>query len=300
MLNEEFPPRLELVLKALSISRGRLAAELGVDKSVVSRWLNGANAPTGHNLSNLTAFVAARRTGFTMLDWELEPPKLATKLGVVNGTDGANGHAPPMTDFLPPAILRDALHTTASRAEDYEGFWRSTRVSNEHPGRFVHDRILITRGDHGLLRVRTGVIEMRFDGISIPHQTQLFGISVDAKTGVFLFAIFNAVLRHRADVMDGLTLTCTRTAGGTAVVGACLMERTGVLSGDMEADEARYEASIESNPLAPQGSISAKVRDHLFRDSGPTALERGGEAMLTMAFAASMARGPMTGVPWPE
>lgn len=70
MIDGHFPAKLELALKACSMSRGRLAAELGVDKSVVSRWLNGANAPSGHNLSSLTAVVAARFEGFTMLDWE--------------------------------------------------------------------------------------------------------------------------------------------------------------------------------------------------------------------------------------
>ncbi len=64
----EFAPRLALALKALSISRGHLASALGVDKSVISRWLNGANMPSGFNLSGLTTMVAARRPGFTMLD----------------------------------------------------------------------------------------------------------------------------------------------------------------------------------------------------------------------------------------
>ena len=41
MAGGDFPSRLLLALKALSISRGRLAVELAVDKSVISRWLSG-------------------------------------------------------------------------------------------------------------------------------------------------------------------------------------------------------------------------------------------------------------------
>mgnify|MGYP000007444798 CR=1 FL=1 len=41
--------------------RGRLAADLGVDKSVVGRWATGAVRPSDHNLSRLTAL--ARRAG---------------------------------------------------------------------------------------------------------------------------------------------------------------------------------------------------------------------------------------------
>ena len=37
-MSEPFSARLALALKALSLSRGRLAADLAVDKSVVSRW----------------------------------------------------------------------------------------------------------------------------------------------------------------------------------------------------------------------------------------------------------------------
>jgi hypothetical protein len=291
MSGGDFGARLALALKALSISRVRLAADLGVDKSVIGRWLNGTHAPTGHNLSNLTALVAARCDGFTMLDWDDDLRGLAAKLGIVNGVAAPAAPMASLGDWPPASLLREAAAATEARGAAYEGFWRSTRLSNDAPGRFVHDRILMRRAPGGLLEVRTGVIEMRFEGVSFLNQTQLFGINVDAESGIFVFAIFNAVLRHRADVLDGLTLTCTRNAGGTPVAGAVLMERTGDLSGDREVDDARYEASIEMNPLAPEGSIPEAVRAHLHRDVGPTAFAAGGEAMLTMAFAGSWSGG---------
>jgi len=295
MANDDFPPKLELALKALSISRGRLAARLGVDKSVVSRWLKGANSPTGHNLSNLTALISERCSGFTMLDWESDLAHLAAKLGVAETSADGEPAA-----WLPARVLREAVATTAVRGEAYEGFWRTTRISNEFPGRFVHDRILIRKAGSGLLSFRLGVIDMRFEGWACLNQTQVFAFGVDEPTGVFIFVILNAVLRHRADVMDGLSLTLLRNAGGTPVAGAVLMERTGLLTGDEEADDARYEASITANPLAAEGSIPEAVRAHLFRDLGPSTLAAGGDALLMMSFARSWSRGPDPKIPFPE
>ena len=62
--------KLDLLLKALSISRGRLAQEAGVDKSLVGRWVAGSVSPSPHNLEKVTAALARRSPGFTMLDWD--------------------------------------------------------------------------------------------------------------------------------------------------------------------------------------------------------------------------------------
>ena len=45
MPDAAFSSKLQLVLKALSVSRGRLAAEIGVDKSLAGRWCSGAVRP---------------------------------------------------------------------------------------------------------------------------------------------------------------------------------------------------------------------------------------------------------------
>lgn len=300
MSRNDFPLRLELALKALSISRGRLAAELGVDKSVVSRWIKGVNGPTGHNLSNLTALVAERRPGFTMLDWEIALPRLAEKLGVDEAVPEGRRAPCGLADWLPERVLDEAMATTAARGDAYAGFWRTTRPAIEPPGSFIHDRVMIRRGVGGLLTFRLGVVDMRFEGWACPNQTQLVGAGVDEETGVFIFIILNAVLRNRADVMDGLGITCQRTAGGTPVASAVLMERTGFLSDDPDADDARYEASCRRDPTAPEGSIPEAIRNHLFRDVGPAALAAGGDALLRMSFAGSMSRGPLPGVALPE
>ncbi len=67
---QTFAAKLEFALKVLSMSRGRLAAEVGVDKSVVGRWVRGAVRPSADDLARLTALVAERAPGVTVLDWD--------------------------------------------------------------------------------------------------------------------------------------------------------------------------------------------------------------------------------------
>lgn len=286
----EFPSRLLLALKALSLSRGRLAAELAVDKSVVSRWLSGRQAPSGENLANLTNLVAQRRPGFTLLDWEADLNTLAAKLGVA--TEPAPGAFGPLAGWLPEAVLKEAQALTALRGADYEGFWRTTRPAIGLPGQFMHDQVLIRRGDNGFLTFRLRVEDMLFEGWTFPTQTQLFSVAADARSGLFIFSIYNAVLRQKAEVLDGISLTIQRVGGGSPVAGANIMQRTGDLSGDRAVDDARFEELAAASPLAPQGSVSPEVSDHIFRDFGPTAMASGGTALLTMPFAGSWSRGP--------
>ena len=292
-MDDGFGPKLAMVLKALTLSNGRFAADLGVDKSVVGRWLSGAVKPSMHNLARLTAHIAARTPGFSMLDWDLDLADLqalvAGERGFPRGASAAGWAS--ILGFPPANLLQEAAAITALRGDAYEGFWRSTRLSNEFPGRFVHDQILIRKSANGLLQSRTGVIEMRFEGVTFPSQAQLVGMSADADSGVFIFSVFNGVLRHRADRLDGLCLTITRAGGGAAVAMASVMERVGDLSGDEAEDDARWEASIEMNPLAPEGSVPQDIRDHLFRDVGPAAFAAGGAAILGMAFANSLSSG---------
>ena len=290
MSGNDFPSRLLLALKALSISRGRLASELAVDKSVISRWLSGRQAPTGQNLANLTALVASHRPGFTLLDWESDPEALSAKLGVASeGADGAWG---PLAAWFPESVLRETKTLTDLRGDAYEGHWRTTRPAIGQPGRFVHDACLIRRAENGILTTRIAVEDMRFEGWTFMTQTQLFSVLSEPRTGMFTFSIFNAVLRHRADVLDGVSMGLQRVGGGSPAAMGCLMERVGFLSGDTAADDATFEAAAQADPLAPEGSIPPEVAARLMPDVGPTALAAGGMAILHMPFATSLSRGP--------
>ncbi|ATC24541.1 helix-turn-helix domain-containing protein [Caulobacter vibrioides] len=279
--------KLELALKALSMSRARMAAELAVDKSLVGRWVAGKVVPSAHNLARLTTLIAEKRPGFTMLDWDRDLDGLAAALGVETAADAAET----LIDWIPPAILREALQGTAARGGTYVGIWRSTRPSSDLPGRFLHDHLLIQRDPRGLLRFRTGVEGVSYEGGALLLQHQLFSIAADKAHGTLLFSIFNGVARQKAEILDGVTLACLRDAGGSPAASTCLLERICDLTGDDEEDVRIYEGLIAAQgfPLAPEGSISEAVRAHLTREADPAGMGVGG--LLRMYFGQSMARG---------
>jgi transcriptional regulator with XRE-family HTH domain len=78
----DFSQKLGAVLKAINLSRGRLAHTVGVDKSVVSRWASGVQAPTDHNLTLLTEEIGRHVPGFARVDWELAAEAFAARLGL--------------------------------------------------------------------------------------------------------------------------------------------------------------------------------------------------------------------------
>ena len=80
MATGDFAQKLGVVLKAINLSRGRLAQTVGVDKSVVSRWASGVQVPSDHNLSLLTEAVARHRPGFERRDWDLDAEGFANRL----------------------------------------------------------------------------------------------------------------------------------------------------------------------------------------------------------------------------
>ena len=95
----DFAQKLGLVLKAINLSRGRLAQTAGVDKSVVSRWASGVQVPSDHNLSLLTEAVARHRPGFQRCDWDLDAEGFANRLDALNA--GASNLEVPSIAVLP-------------------------------------------------------------------------------------------------------------------------------------------------------------------------------------------------------
>src|SRR6186713_1522427 len=94
-----FAQKLGVVLKAVNLSRGRLAQIAGVDKSVVSRWASGVQVPSDHNLSLLTEAIASHRPGFERRDWDLDPEGLGNRLDALKA--GVSNPAGPSIAVLP-------------------------------------------------------------------------------------------------------------------------------------------------------------------------------------------------------
>ena len=79
---EDFAAKLALLAKRLNWSRAKLAQQVGVDKSLAARWLNGNSRPTGNSLMQLTSAVAQAIDGFTAADWDLSAEQFSRRLGI--------------------------------------------------------------------------------------------------------------------------------------------------------------------------------------------------------------------------
>jgi adenylate cyclase len=99
----DFAQKLGLLLKATSLSRGRLAQTAGVDKSMVSRWASGVQVPSDHNLTLLTQAIARHRPGFERRDWDLHVEQFTIRVEALNaGQDGgSSGRGGPSVAVLP-------------------------------------------------------------------------------------------------------------------------------------------------------------------------------------------------------
>ncbi len=103
----DFSRKFGTMLKAFNLSRGRLSQSLGIDKSVVSRWASGVQAPTDHNLSLLTEALTRHKTGFTRSDWDLDVEAFAARLS--SDAPAPRAAAPTAPAPAPPSVERPAI-----------------------------------------------------------------------------------------------------------------------------------------------------------------------------------------------
>ena len=282
--------KLTFALKAISISRSRLSAIMGVDKSAVARWLTGAVRPSAENLARLTTIVAERAPGFSVLDWDRDLEGLAAILGITAPAEIV-ACAPRFGAGLPLDFLEQSLATTNVRGGAYEGFFRSTRPYSQRPGQFIHDQIMIRRHKNGLLRMSQRTAGVSAEGWLLLQQNQLFFIGAELTTGGPAFAILNGVNTVQAGVLEGIVLTCALDPGRTPTAVAAIFERIGDLTGNREADDARLEEMASGEILAAEDAVSDELRRHLTRDIGPSQLAVGGDWLLSLPIARSMSRG---------
>lgn len=297
MISSPFHEKLTLVLKALSMSRGRLASEVGVDKSLVGRWASGVVTPSAHNLENLTRVVSGHVAGFTMLDWDRDLAGLAGLLGVPAGAGHirSQGWMDDGPDALPMPVLPMSRLTTERRGAAYEGFWRTTRPSVVMPGRFFHDHGIIRRAENGLLEFNVGGAGLKFDGWLLMAEGQLFAILFDAVGQTPIFVIWNGVPLSKASYLDGIVMAAALNAARTPSAYPIVMERIGDLSGDRAKDDATCAELFARDPQAPEGSIPDHLRDHLVRDVGPAAAKAGGDLFLLAPITSTWSRGETIG-----
>ena len=274
-----FAARLHLVLSAVAMSRGKLASVLGVDKSLVGRWAAGAVHPSHHNLSRITAVVADRFPGFSMLDWERDLPQFAERIGI--DPSAARIEQPlPAVQGLPVQFIDRVRRNTEHRGTAYEGFWRTSRPSVLMPHLIFQDHGMIRVNANGLLEVRMGGAGLFFHGWMMLSDNNLFVIIHDSVGQTPLFLIFNGVQLPRAEVLEGILLMAALNASRTPAAVPILLERVGDLTGDREEDDAICDQMIKRQPSISIDEISDANHAYLMRDVGPAAAAKGGDLFL--------------------
>lgn len=285
--NAEFATRLGFLLKALGWSRGRLAVELAVDKSVVSRWLSGATVPGDHNLSRLSSLIARHVPGFSMLDWDLPLAELSSRVGVAPPTAPAPPADAVSFDLGDLPSLAAARIDTGGRARRYCGLWRLLRPMMAQPDSFVCEHLVISR-EAGWLRARVHNIisELPAKGFLADGQLYLF-VSVQ---NALVTLLFNRVDDPIIDQIDGLILSPTVKTGQTPCASRIVLQRMA----HGEPDEAEVSALLAAHAaerrIVHASDMPPDLAAALLPESGPAAHARGGDRLLRAATDRSLIR----------
>ena len=289
----ELPVKLDLLLKALSMSRVGLAQKLGVDKSLVGRWLAGTVHPGEHNLARLAGIVADKLPGFRLADLFGSTAELAGRLGIEPprpAKDIVLGEGSPLAAFLeaarPELVFRGAA---------YEGFWRTSRPSVLVSEKLFHDYAMIRKSADGLLEITIKGSGLEFNGWVFPIAGNLFIFLFDRTGRTPMMLLWKGVSLPRAMVLDGLLMMAALDANRTPVALPIVAERVADLTGEEGGDALRFEQIVEGSEQPEPGLSDSELEARLLRDTGPAAAAAGGAMFLMVDGLHSLSRGAAGG-----
>ena len=181
-----FVERLGRLLVEMNFSRGALARELGVDKSVVSRWMHGSNQPSEHNLSRLTEVARRCWPAVTMDFWRPSSGNL------------------PVLPPLPRLVLSGLnIATPLAVSRRHVGLWAGFNATVETPGKRLY--VLVLREEPDGLRAEFNDGTYTADGavIAVSGFLHLFFEVMDDNPALVCF-ILNGLGLSASPVMTGL------------------------------------------------------------------------------------------------
>jgi transcriptional regulator with XRE-family HTH domain len=275
MAESDFSRKLDLVLKALSISRGSLPGALGVTKSQVSRWISGVNTPTAHNMAALTELIARRKPGFSLLDWELRLEDLAATLRAPSPTGGHAREDPPDGDWLPVSRAQSAVEVQRE-GDAYPGLYVGFHLLFRNTGEVAPDLFVIWRnGDRLIVRQFETAFSHTGEGFILRHQ--LFVVAEDdSRADGLVSYLFNGVTGQKAIRLDGLVMTVLGDRFRTPTASPLVLQRLA----DLEDPGA-------PPPHADLAALLARLR----------AMHRQGELEALAGASIMRAIRPVVGVP---
>lgn len=278
---EGFSERLAFALKTANMSPAGLGAAVGVDKSVVSRWLSGRTSPSSHNLSRISAEIARVRPGFTSLAFEAPGPEFLAALGVA----GPAALAPPGGLTIPFNLVEESRREVARRGMEYFGHYHMYYWSFTRPGRIVRMAFLLRPKD-GLIEAHYGGRGFSFRGWALLLLNRLYVIFAEERYEAMAFLVTNAGQQPETTSITALLVGPSDIQMVPTAAPVLLLRKSG-LSDDPEADAATFEAEREAtDPFAAGDAAPPAVRDALEALARLTTTPAGGTALLQVPYIA--------------
>jgi transcriptional regulator with XRE-family HTH domain len=255
----EFAGRLRLALKLANVSPAALGAAVGVDKSVVSRWIAGRVRPTQHNLARIASVLAQSLPGFTMLAFEAPDAEFHALLqprGSAPSGD-VDGQSLP----IPFGALDAARRETARRGVEYCGAYMMYYWAFSVPGKVARMALLL-RPEDGLIEARYGAEGFSFRGWALLMLNRMYVIFAEERFEAMAFMVLNAGQQPKARFITGIL---SGPADGLLVPTASpvVLQRLRDLTGDRAADAAAHEADCGPDPLQELIEVPSAVRTAL-------------------------------------
>jgi hypothetical protein len=250
---QQFGAKLDLVMKLANVGRGRLAASVGVDKSVVSRWLNDLALPSGSNLTAVTALIRRERPEFSLLTWDLPPDEFARAVGAPATPPESDAPVEP-PGGLELGVLEVARLAVPREGWVYPGLYLGFRKAFANTGTIVAQGLML-RIEDGRLAARSSDGLFNYRGEALVLRGQLF-ILLEEKTRLdeVLLLVLNGVSAPMAHVIDGLMAGVAGDRTCTPSVTAIAFERQAEVRGD-DSDEELWERCVaELNRLNEERS----------------------------------------------
>jgi hypothetical protein len=267
--------RLKLALKVINLSPGALAGTVGVDKSVVSRWLSGKVVPNGHNMSRISAEITRRRPEFSALMFEAPGDVFLASLGL------HPAEAPPHTGeglILPHGALNTARRETARRGSEYFGHYAMYYWSFSNPGKIARMALML-RPSERLIEARYGANDFEFRGWALLMLNRLYIQFVEKRYEAMAFLVTNSGQQPRTLRMTGMLMgPSDQLMSPTA--SPVLILREGDVTGDDARDEVEFRRRQAFEPIAAGEAAPPEVRAGLLAQVRAVAVDDGSIALL--------------------
>lgn len=250
---EDFSGRLRLALKRANLSPAALGAAVGVDKSVVSRWIAGRVRPTQHNLSRIADVLAQRLPGFTVLAFEAPAPSFRA---LVQPEAPLTAAGQSLT--IPFGLLDAARRETGRRGVEYFGSYLMYYRAFSQPDRIARMALML-RPEDGLIEARYGAEGFAFQGWALLMLNRMYVVLAEERFEAMAFLVLNAGQQPKARFITGVL---SGPAEGMLVPTASpvVLVRQRDLTLEPEADLAEHMRDCALPPLIDPIEAPADVR----------------------------------------